>query len=383
MGKLGLGIVGCGTRLGYLARELVKKGDAVTVVGVCDPSAAAVARAKASFGEGLCVYDAYEDLLRAPAVDWVAVGTWNCFHREHVVAALEARKHVFSEKPLAITLDECLDIGKAWKAAGKNLIVGFTLRYSPHYRKIREIVESGQIGRIVSFEFNETLHFDHGAYIHGDWRRLRSQAGSHVLEKCCHDLDLANWIVGSVPTRVASFGGVGMFRPENEHLMRDIPKAASGTEPFKGWWDYNESIENPFTTNKDIVDNQVVILEYANGVHASFHTNCSTSIKERRMYICGTEGTIRSDVIDGSIQVQRIGYDQEQIDASTSAKGGHGDGDGYLTQGWYDCMTQGTEPETGYLDGLKSAITAFAIDEALDSGRVVDLAEFWGRAGLG
>jgi predicted dehydrogenase len=380
MAKIGLGIIGCGSRIDYLARQLLKKGDGIEVVAVCDPSPISLARATNSFGDSLRVYDDYRDLVRDPAVDWVAVGSWNCFHRDHVVAALEAGKHVFSEKPLAISLEQCLDIGKAWKASGKHLIVGFTLRYSAHYLKIKEIVESGTIGRIVSFEFNETLHFDHGAYIHGDWRRLRSQAGSHILEKCCHDLDLANWFVGSVPSRVASFGGTDMFCPRNEHLMRDIPKAADGREPFKGWWDYNEAIQNPFTTDKDIVDNQVAILQYANGVRATFHTNCSTTIKERRMYICGTEGTIRSDVIDGSIVVQRIGYDQELIDASTSAKGGHGDGDRFLTQCWYDCMTRGVEPVTGFEDGLKSAVTAFAIDEALDTGRVVDLAEYWRKA---
>jgi predicted dehydrogenase len=377
MSTVSLGIIGCGTRLCFLTRELVAKGDGVRVVSVCDPSPQSIERIKNTHGQDLKVYGDYRELVQDPNIEWVAVGSWNCFHRDHVVAALEAGKHVFSEKPLAITLEQCVDIGRAWKASGKRLIIGFTLRYSEHYRKIKEIVDSGRIGRIVSFEFNETLQFDHGAYIHGDWRRLRSQAGTHILEKCCHDLDLANWIVDSVPRRVASFGGVNMFTPENEHLMSDIPKSATGVEPFKGWWDYNDGIENPFRTNKDIFDNQVAIIEYRNGVRATFHTNCSTAINERRMYICGTEGTIRSDVIDGSIWVKRIGYEQETVNFSTAGKGGHGGGDGFLTQCWYDCMVLGKQPETGYEDGLNSAITAFAIDEAVDSGKVVDVEAYY------
>ena len=95
---------------------------------------------------------------------------------------------------------------EAWQQSGKQFVIGSNLRYSPHYRKVKSILDSGAIGDIISMEFNETLEFNHGGFISGDWRRFRSDAGTHLLEKACHDVDLANWVVGSRASRVFSFG---------------------------------------------------------------------------------------------------------------------------------------------------------------------------------
>src|SRR6185295_9261178 len=108
---------------------------------------------------------------------------------------------------------------------------------------------------------------------------------------------------------------------------------------------------------KDIFDNQVVILEFANAVRATFHTNCSTGILERRMYICGTEGTLRADVITGKIELQRIGFDTALEDRSTTASGGHGGGDHVLVDSLLKSMFEGAAPCTSLEDGLKSALT--------------------------
>ena len=64
---------------------------------------------------------------------------------------------------------------------------------------------------MISMEFNETLGFNHGGFIMGDWRRLTENSGTHLLEKCCHDIDLVNWMLESIPVKVASFGGVNFF----------------------------------------------------------------------------------------------------------------------------------------------------------------------------
>ena len=94
--------------------------------------------------------------------------------------------------------------------------MGFNLRRSPHYRKLKALLNDGVIGDVVSMDFNETLDFNLGGYIFGDWRRLRENSGPFLLEKCCHDIDLANWMLDSQATRVASFGGLNFFVPENE-----------------------------------------------------------------------------------------------------------------------------------------------------------------------
>ncbi len=381
MEKIGIGLIGCGGRLRGVLNQVMKAGDGLEVRAVCDPSDESVRTTREAFNPKASVYGDYRELVKDPAVDWVMIGSWNCYHAEQATAAFQAGKHVFCEKPLALTLDDCLDMRRAWQESGKMFSIGFTLRYSPHYRRMKEIIAAGTIGDIVSMEFNETLGFDHGGYIHRDWRRKTEWAGSHMLEKCCHDVDLVNWMVGSCAVKTASFGGLDFFRASNARFPAKIANSKEGKEAFKGW-PVRGGVDSPFNDDKDIIDNQVVILEFANRVRASFHTNCSTAMPERRMYICGTDGTLRADVVAGRIELCRIGYDTEVQDLSSDGRGGHGGGDSILGESVAASMLRGEAPRTGLEDGLRSAVTVFGIDQALADGTVVDFTPLWERAGI-
>ncbi|HOX07182.1 MAG TPA: Gfo/Idh/MocA family oxidoreductase [Planctomycetota bacterium] len=378
-----IGVIGCGGRIRSILKRLPGLGQDLIITAICDPSEASRRKTMEAFAPAARVCSDYRELVAAPDVDWVMVGSWNCHHREHAIAALAAGKHVFCEKPLATTLEDCLAIRDAWRASDRTFCLGFVLRYSPHYQKIREILMSGALGRIVSMEFNETLHYEHGGYIHGDWRRRTEWAGSHLLEKCCHDLDLILWLTGGLPLRAASFGGVSFFRPENAGYVEKLGAHPKGQPAFSSWADFAVTpYVNPFTAEKDIVDNQVAIMEFAGGVRATFHTNCSTNLPERRMYICGTEGTLRADVLAGSIEYRRIGHQEELIRPETGARGGHGGADETLCRSLRACMLEGAAPLADPEDGVRSAITAFGIDQAMAEGRVVDLSPMWARAGI-
>ena len=374
---VGIGAIGCGSRLSGIILDALEISKEVKMVSLCDPREYSRENAKKDFGKDLKLYDDYKELVADPAIDWVFVGSWNCFHRDHVVAALENGKHVFCEKPLALSTEECIDIGAAMKKSRKKVFVGFVLRYSPHYHKIKEIIDSGRIGKIISFEFNQTLDPEHGGFIHGDWRRKREWGGTHMLEKCCHDLDLVNWLIDSVPARVASFGGTNFFTPENERHIKRVGPDKEGRPAYMSWLGYNPDIVNPFTADKDVVDNQVAIIQYRNGIRASFHTNLHSTLPERRMYIIGSEGSLVSDVKKGTILLKRNDPDAEETDEATGSKGGHGGGDLTLVESIVDCMLHDTEPITGFIDGLTSSVAAFAIDEAMDTGAVVDVEKYW------
>jgi predicted dehydrogenase len=257
---------------------------------------------------------------------------------------------------------------------------GLVLRYSPLYGKIHELVATGRIGRIISFEFNETLGFNHGGYIFGNWRRRNANAGSHLLEKCCHDLDLVNWITGSLPVRVASFGGRDFFVPANAPYVERIGPNAEGKPAYGTWSDPGRV--SPFSEGADIVDNQVAILQYANGVRATFHTNCNAGLPERRMYLCGTEGSLRGDAWTGIIELQRIGHDSKVERIDTGAGGGHAGGDEVMAQGLAGTLLEGRAPLASVEEGLQSCAAAFAIDQALEEKRVVDLDAWWKTAGI-
>lgn len=383
-GKVGVGLIGCGMRVCSVFGAVGAATDQVELVAVYDPNPHSVTKTRERFNEAARVYEDYHALVNDPRVDWVMIGSWNCYHAEHAIAVFKAGKHVFCEKPLATTVADCLAMRAAWQAAGTQFSIGFTLRYSPHYRRIKALLSSGLIGDIVSLEFNEVLGFNHGGYIHADWRRHTKYAGTHLLEKCCHDIDLVNWMTESLATRAASFGGRSFFTAANRHHMERLGKSPDGKDAFTTWSDDTilGNVINPFNDDKDILDHQVAILEFANQARATFHTNCSAGIPERRLYICGTEGTLRSDVINGQLEVQRIGFDTAREDFRSDASGGHGGGDEVLGESLARSMLEGAAPLTSLEDGLRAAFTCFGMDEAQETGRVVDLSPWWARAGI-
>lgn len=385
METVGIGVIGCGLRAKTLVGQMLAKSKRVEVRAVCDVSEKAAAAGREAFGGKATIHKDYRDLVADPAVEWVMIGSWNCCHAEQVIAAFEAGRNVFCEKPLAITIEDCLAMREAWRASGRAFTIGYTLRYSPMYRKVQELIASGAIGAPVSLEFNETLSFGHGGYIHADWRRNTKLAGPHILEKCSHDVDLVNWMIGSLAVKAASFGGCDFFTPRYRRRIDEIGPAPDGKKAYCDWWDvlgHNPPPADPFGADKDIIDNQVAILEYGNGVRASFHTNLNAGIPERRMYICGTHGAIRAGMAPNQIELCRIAWDARPEIVTTNASGEHGGGDAILADSLIASMADGAPPVTSMTDGLTSALTCLGIDEAMRAGTVVDLRPAWRRAGL-
>lgn len=378
---VGIGVIGCGGRVRGLLQRLMSENKQFRLVALCDPLPASIEKTLQVTGADPVIYEDHRDLTRDPKVDWVMIGSWNCYHPEHAIAGFKAGKHVFCEKPFATNIRECKRILKAWRESNTLFTIGFTLRYSPHYVAIKRILDRGTIGDIVSLEFNETLHFAHGGHIMSDWRRRREFTGSHLLEKCCHDIDLVQWMVESHATRVASFGGTNFFLPKNEFMMKKLGKEPRSGRPAYLTWE-QPSYENPFTGDHDIVDNQVAIIEYANSVRATFHTNLHAGIPERRMYIVGTLGALRSDVIAGTIEVAKVGFKEKVKDMASGVKGGHGGGDEVLCKSLAATMLRGKPPRTSIREGLVSAVTTFGIDKAMETGRTVNMAPLWKQVGI-
>ncbi len=395
MSKVRIGMIGCGGRLRAVVKGICSQTDRLEVAALSDPSAESIRLAREMFNPDARVYADYHDLTRDPDLQWVMIGSWNCFHAEQAVAAMENGKHVFCEKPMATSLEGCLAMQKAQRATGMKFALGMVMRYSPHFRKLHEWIAQDRLGRILSMEYNETLQVGHGAMIHQDWRRQTKNAGGHLLEKCCHDIDLVNWMLDSVPVKVASFGGCGFFTPENEPLRRklflDLPDRASLGKTRNQWIDLI-SKNSPFTADKDIVDHQVLIYEYANGACATFHTNCLSALPERRMYICGVKGALRSDSRAKILQycplTLRSNLDDSDIDDYYRTEGAaitskaHAGGDRIMHAELAATIVDGAPPSAGIREGINSCVAALAADEARAAGRVVDIRPYWEKAGL-
>lgn len=366
-------VIGCGQRGKYVTNNLLNdSAGGVKIAAVYDPDPERmkdVMEFWKSPDTNPC--SSMEEAVNAEGIEWVMIFSPNAFHKEGILAAFKAGKHVFSEKPLATTVEDCQEIYEAQKKYGKLFMTGFVLRYSKLYRKAKEILSSGMLGQLYSIDANENIAPAHGGYIMTNWRRYTKYAGPHILEKCCHDIDLLNWFVGSLPSKIASFASLDFFVPENEHYFHEFPP-----KTFDSWVDPHRSKENAFLSEKDLKDNRVAIMLYRNGVKVQFQATMSNAIPERRMYFSCAEGTMRLELYSSELSYKRIGEDMVTIHYGAD---GHGGGDNFIMKELYECMTTGAEPKSSGLEGLESAVTALMIDKASIEEKVLDVEPVWAK----
>ncbi len=370
-GKIGVAVIGAGGRgQGVTLNLLNDSKRRVKVVSVYDPDKACARSALACWNSPeVKICATYQEAIKRPGVDWVLVFSPNAYHRDHIIAGFKAGKHVFSEKPLATSIADCQAIYAAHRKTRLLFATGFVLRYAPIYRKVKEILESGKIGKLLSIDANENITPAHGGYIMMNWRRRTKFAGPHILEKCCHDLDLINWFAESLPARVAAFGGLDFFVPANQHYVKKY-----GQKTFAAWPDPHR-VDSPFTSDKDLMDNQVAIMEYRNGIRVMFQATMSNAIPERRMYFSCTEGTMIVELYSSMLKYRRIG--DEGLTVMDFAGDGHGGGDSYIMKELYECMTRHSRPKCGGDEGLASAVVALAIDRSIRDKAMVNLEPVW------
>ena len=400
MGKLRVGAVGCGARGRHILQRMHATGR-VRVTALYDPAAGAAGRVREELGADAALVGGYREVVERDDVDLVVVASPDHAHTEPAVAAFEHGKHVFCEKPMATTVADCQAIWDAARAADRHLFVGFVLRYAPFYLGIKERIDRGDLGQVVSIEANENLSATQGAFFHRDWRRFRKFTGSYLLEKCCHDLDILTWFAGALPRRVASFGGRSVFtpRPEAPRYCRDCdldcPHRLHLEDPPPKP-DERAAIEMNhgrrldlccYNSDKDIVDHQVAIIEYDNGVCATFHSNQNGGMPSRRMYLAGEAGCIEGDLYWGHFQYAPVAWSphfegSEWQRTEVGNIGQHGGGDQRQLAACVASVLDGTPPPAGGRAGLVASVTALAIDEARLRGSVVDLSERWRWLGV-
>lgn len=382
MESVGLGLIGAGVRSRQLLKHLVGAIEGVSLKAICDVSSESAESMRREYGtsETTCSGD-YREMLNRKDVDWVLVCSPNHLHREQFTAAFEHGKHVFGEKPLATTIADCVQINEAHRASGKLFATGFVLRYAPLYQKVKELLDSGVIGRIVAVEASENIPAEHGGHIMTCWRRHKELSGSHILEKCCHDIDLLNWFVGSLPSRVASFGGLNVFTSDNRENLSKFTPPAGKDSVYLAWDIPSRDTQDPFLSEKTIVDNQVCIMEYRNEVRVTFITTMNNSIPQRRMYFSGTEGTLVCELYSNTLQVKRLGADEECMDCTFDSSDGHGGGDKIIAEQLADSMLHGTQPTCSGTEGLQSGVASLALEQARCEGCVVDIEDVWSVLG--
>jgi len=409
-------IIGAGSRGTGYSKIISENPQLAKVIAIAEP--------RRSYRQG--VVNLHHIPLGNIAEDWVTLGkrpkfadvviiaTQDHMHLEPTLVFAKKGYHILLEKPMATDTEGCIAIANAVMDNDVFLALGHVLRYTQFTRKMKEIVDSGVIGDIVNIQRIEPLGYWHQAhsYVRGNWRR-EDESTPMLLAKCSHDIDWISHIIGERCKAVHSFGTLKHFRKENKPAdasercldCNHEPKCPYSAKKIyigrleKGTTDWPLNVLTPLVTKEtiitalqdgpygqcvyecdnDVVDNQVVNMQFEGGATASLTMVAFTEANTRQTRIFGTKGELMGD---GSV-IRHFDFLTDtwnEIDTrapDSTIIGGHGGGDQGLTLRFLRAIA---ENNSNYIlsnaeASLESHLIVFAAEVSRNENRVVKMNE--------
>lgn len=396
-------IAGCaGGRGSWFTSQAASHPD-FSIVGLVDrlPDAAAVVAAELGLKRA-AIHRSTEEALGATACDAVLVATPDAEHAAAAIPALEAGKHVYVEKPLATTMEDCLRMAAVDDRAGGKTMVGFNLRFAPFYRRMRDLSRDGHVGRMLTIQADE-FYYGGRTYFRR-WNRLRSVGGGLWVTKACHDFDILSWIAGEPPTRVSAQASLTHYvaRPDAATrcsrcpIERKCPDSAlPHLEKQPEFWGKIHDIREAsghwpprdlclYNSDKDTFDHGIAQVTFGEDIASVYTLNVVAAFTDRSLTVAGTDGTIRGSLASPDIQYWRRHCEGERpeiipvIESGKAAAAGHGGGDARLLHE-FAAFVRG-EPSVAVSPPEASVAVAMglAATASSDSGSVVAMADLKG-----
>lgn len=412
---MNVSVIGLGQR-GYNYIRWIKlfvKG--VEVVAVCDKNKFRTDESAAKYKVPQRYYDE-DEFFKERRSDAIIVATQDRDHVGHCIRAIDAGyKNILVEKPVSPSIEECERLDNYAREHGATIVVCHVLRYSKYYRDIKQIIESGRIGKVIDVQQTENVgyfHFAH-SFVRGNWHS-EEETSPFILAKCCHDFDIISWLIDKPCVSVSSYGGLTYFTEANApkgasdrckdckvsdckynayklYLNDPLYKATflrfSGSivtakyrftrAEEKAALDTGDYGRCVFRCDNDVADHQVVNFLFEDGVTASHTVNACTDKFCRSTVVYGTKGEIRADDYTGKIRVRVFGGKRFTISTKLIKGLGHIDGDINLIRGWCK-LIQGipydTKDVTFLSETIKSHRAAIMSDiSRKEGGKVIQL----------
>ncbi len=196
-GDLRVGLIGAGNLARWAHLPNLKSAAGVSLKAICSTNGARGKSYARRFGVSYCSTD-YNDLLQDPEIDLMVILTRNQHHASQALAAIRAGKHVFVEKPMALTVDECRTLNEAVAETGKQLTVGFNRRFAPFYLEQKRQLSRRSTPAVLNCRVNSPG-------ISGSYWMADPKIGGAILGEACHFVDLMYWLLQSEPVSVSAY----------------------------------------------------------------------------------------------------------------------------------------------------------------------------------
>ena len=430
MKKLRLAGIGCGGRTRtYLSLAAERMSQYFEVVAAADPQMerAEWLRRYAEDKEAFKVFDSDAALLAEEKLaDIVVIGTQDAYHVKPCIDAMRKGYDVLLEKPISPDPAEVIALEREAVRLGRRVMVCHVLRYSPFYRKVKEVVDSGVLGEIRSLNATEGVgpfHFAH-SYVRGHWRN-KAESSPIIIAKSCHDMDIISWLMGEECVSTSSYGSLSYFNeahapdgapkrcvdgcPQSEtchyNAMRYLSTQrswvqyvfnAEGAKVAEGGSATDDEMREWLKTSKwgrcvyrcdnDVPDHQTAQFEFKSGQTATFTVTAFDG--GRNLEIYGTKGCLKGGHTlkhQADIGADMIVMNHEtgekkvySVDVEAGGYDGHGGGDHGLVSQLYNEMTKENpeDIESSITQSVQGHIMGYAAEESRITGKTVDLSEF-------
>ncbi|MFK9093018.1 Gfo/Idh/MocA family protein [Bacillus salipaludis] len=358
-------------------------------------------------------YESWEEVLQLDQkiADIAIICTLDRYHFKPTMRALELGYHVLLEKPMSPDPLECIAMEQAAKKYNRQLTICHVLRYTEFWSMIKKVIARGEIGEVVSLQLNENvevMHMSH-SFVRGNWNN-KEKSSPMILQKSCHDMDIISFVMGKECNRISSYGSLMHFKEENapagapKRCLDGCPAELSC--PFhagryylgegKGWAkkftedDTNEGIikalqETPYgkcvyRSDNNVVDHQVVNMEFEGGATATFSMCGFTREQTRIVQIMGTKGEIRGNMEENSISIFDFLTKQETVIKFDNPIGGHGGGDNGILRTFLREIQLGSNGNgvSSTSASVRSHLMAFAAEDSrLNEGQSIHINEYY------
>ena len=352
-----------------------------------------------------CAEDFY---AQGKIADGLIIGTQDATHVEICRPAIELGYTILMEKPISGNYAECVELAERAKEKGVDIVVCHVLRYHPYYERIKEIIRSGELGKIVLINHTENVgyyHFAH-SYVRGDWK-IEAESTPSLLAKCCHDIDLIQWFFDKPAVSVSSLGRLEYFCKKNapegatefclggckakkdcvydaEYHYITSPLHKSTHVKFKRRRltgkagakkaDVYEALRTGqfgrcvYLNDNDVCDTQTVSIDFGDGQVAQHTLNAFSQKEYREWHIIGTKGELLCNRHKMTMNI--FGKKKKKF-GSVLAMPGHGKGDMGLSLRFLKVLA-GKQEDTRDITYINRTLPSHAIVAAAEVSRKND-----------
>ena len=365
-----------------------------------------------------------DEFFKKKRSDVLLIATMDRLHVRQAIKALDLGYDLVLEKPISDDAQELKMLTAKAKEKGRMVMVCHVLRYNVMVSKLKKLLDEGAIGRLISMDQTENVCFWHQAhsFVRGNWRN-REQTTPMIMQKCCHDLDLIQYFIGSRCKSVSSMGALSYFKAENrpegaadrclDCKYKTTCKYSAYRIYVDTWLSSGKKDEFPcnlitdispiteealmtslretnygkcvFACDNNVVDNQTTIMQFENGVTATLKMEAFTARGGRDFRFFGTEGELELYEIEDKIILRRFMEEpvvwkiSELVDElGGQGAGGHGGSDWRMFDSLYNIYFTDKLNASSSIEGsVESHYMALAAEKSrLEGGKLVEISEY-------